>query len=65
MIKDCMEYAKSCEECQRHASIRRILASELHFIVKPWPFRGWALDIIGQINPSSSKGHQFILIGID
>jgi hypothetical protein len=30
-------------------------------IVKPWPFRGWSMDIIGKINPPSSKGHQFIL----
>jgi hypothetical protein len=30
-------------------------------IVKPWPFRGWGMDMIGKINPPSSKGHQFIL----
>jgi hypothetical protein len=30
-------------------------------IVKPWPFRGWGMDMIGKINPTSSKGHQFIL----
>jgi hypothetical protein len=32
-------------------------ASMLHPIVKPWPFRGWGLDFIGEIHPSSSKGH--------
>ena len=35
---------------------------ELHSIVKPWPFRGWAMDLIGKIYPTSSKGHNFILI---
>jgi hypothetical protein len=30
-------------------------------IVKPWPFRGWGMDMIGKINLPSSKGHQFIL----
>jgi hypothetical protein len=30
----------------------------MNTIVKPWPFRGWAMDMIGKINPSSSKGHQ-------
>jgi hypothetical protein len=30
-------------------------------IIKPWPFRGWGMDMIGKINPPSSKGHQFIL----
>jgi hypothetical protein len=29
----------------------------LHPISKPWLFRGWALDFIGQIHPASSKGH--------
>ncbi|XP_025628107.1 uncharacterized protein [Arachis hypogaea] len=27
--------------------------------------RGWALDLIGQIHPPSSKGHKFILVGVD
>jgi hypothetical protein len=30
-------------------------------IIKPWPFRGWGMDMISKINPPSSKGHQFIL----
>jgi transposase InsO family protein len=30
--------------------------------VKPWPFKGWGLDFIGEIHPSSSKGHRFILV---
>ena len=34
-------------------------------IIKPWPFRGWAMDMIGQINPSSSKGHQWVLAATD
>jgi len=31
-------------------------------IIKPWPFRGWVIDLIGQIYPLSSKGHKFILV---
>jgi hypothetical protein len=34
-------------------------------IVKPWPFRGWEIDLIGQIFPPSSKGHKLILVAID
>jgi hypothetical protein len=40
-------------------------AAELHPIIKPWPFRGWGLDFIGEIHPSSSKGHQFVLVATD
>ena len=35
---------------------------ELHSIVKPWPFKGWAMDLIGNIYQTSSKGHNFILV---
>jgi hypothetical protein len=34
----------------------------LHHIIKPCSFRGWALDFVGQIHPSSSKGHRFVLV---
>jgi hypothetical protein len=36
-------------------------ASVMNPIIKPWLFRGWGMDMIGKINPPSSKGHQFIL----
>ncbi|WJX26318.1 hypothetical protein P8452_15256 [Trifolium repens] len=65
MLKDCIEFAKSCQECQRHAGIQHVPASELHSVIKPWPFRGWALDLIGEIRPASSKNQRFILVGID
>jgi len=65
MPKDCIDFAKGCQECQRHAGIQHVPASELQSIVKPWPFRGWALDVIGEIKPKSSKGHRYILAGID
>jgi hypothetical protein len=28
-------------------------------------FQGWGLDFIGEIHPSSSKGHQFVLVATD
>ena len=34
-------------------------------IIKPWPFRGWGIDLIGQIFPPSSRGHKFILVATD
>jgi hypothetical protein len=36
-------------------------ASVMNPIIKPWPFRGWGMDMIGKINPPSSKVHQYIL----
>nr|XP_025640229.1 uncharacterized protein LOC112734891 [Arachis hypogaea] len=65
MIKDCIDYAKAYQECQKHGSIQQIPATELHSIIKPWPFKGWALDLIGLIHPPSSRQHKFILVAID
>ena len=38
---------------------------ELHSIVKPWPFKGWAMDLVGKIYAASSKEHNFILVTTD
>jgi len=65
MISDCFRYYKGCEECPRFGDIQLVPAALLHPIVKPWPFRGWGLDFIGQINPPSSKGHRFVLVVTD
>jgi len=54
MISDCFRYYKGCEKCQRFGDIQLVPAALLHPIIKPWPFRGCGLDLIGQINPPSS-----------
>jgi hypothetical protein len=64
MIKDCFEY-RGCEACQKFERIQAVPASILHPIIKPWPFRGWGLDFIGEIHPSSTRGHRFILMATD
>jgi hypothetical protein len=51
--------------CQKFGDLQLVLAAELHPIIKPWPFRGWRLDFIGEIHPSSSKGHRFVLVATD
>jgi hypothetical protein len=44
---------------------KAIPANMLHPIIKPWLFRGCGLDFIGEIHPSSTKGHRFILMVTD
>jgi Integrase core domain. len=65
MIEDCFKYYKGCEACQRFGNVQLAPAAVLNPIIKPWPFRGWALDFIGQIYPSSPKGHRFVLVATD
>ena len=65
MLNDCFRYYKGCESCQKFRDVQLIPAAMLHPIIKPWPFRGWALDFVGQIYPASSKGHRFVLVATD
>ena len=30
-----------------------------------WPFAMWGIDMIGEIKPTASNGHHFILVAID
>jgi len=62
ILEDCFKYFKGCQGCQKFGNIQRAPASAMNPIIKPWPFRGWAIDLIGQIYPPSSKGHKFILV---
>jgi hypothetical protein len=61
MLEDCFKYYKGCQACQRFRKIQMVPASVMNPIIKPWRFRGWGMDMIGKINPPSSKGHQYIL----
>nr|ABA93861.2 retrotransposon protein, putative, unclassified [Oryza sativa Japonica Group] len=65
MLEDCFKYYKGCQGCQKFGAIQRAPASAMNPIIKPWPFRGWGIDMIGMINPPSSKGHKFILVATD
>jgi hypothetical protein len=61
MLEDCFQYYKGCQACQKFGSIQMVPASAINPIIKPWPFRGWGMDMIGEIHPSSSKGHRWVL----
>ena len=65
MLGDCFRSYKGCEECQKFGNVQLAPAAMMHPIIKPWPFRGWGLDFIGQIYPASSKGHRFVLVATD
>ena len=37
----------------------------LNVLTAPWPFAMWGIDMIGEIRPTASNGHRFILVAID
>jgi len=62
--KDCVEYVKKCEECQKFGNISHLPAEEFHSIVAPWPFAIWGVDILEPF-PLSKEQVKCLLVGID
>jgi hypothetical protein len=62
MLEDYFKYYKGCQDCQKFGNIQKSPASAMNPIIKPWLFRGLGIDLIGQIYPPSSKGHNFVLV---
>ncbi|XP_040369505.1 uncharacterized protein LOC121051331 [Rosa chinensis] len=65
ILKDCIAFAKGCLDCQAHGPVQHIPNVPMQPIIKPWPARGWALDLIGMIHPHSSLQHKFIIVATD
>jgi len=65
MLENCFTYYKGCQECQKFGNVQRAPASAMNPIIKPWSFKGWGIDLIGQIYLPSSKNHKFILVATD
>ncbi|GKV15421.1 hypothetical protein SLEP1_g26217 [Rubroshorea leprosula] len=65
ILKDCISYAKGCKACQIHGPLQKVPTSKLHPIIKPRPFRGWAINLIGKVYPPSSRQHSFIIVATD
>jgi hypothetical protein len=51
--------------CQKFGDMLLAHVAMLHPIIKSWPFHGWALNFVGQIQPTSSKDHRFVLVTTD
>ncbi|XP_060183015.1 uncharacterized protein LOC132612963 [Lycium barbarum] len=64
MVKDCLDYARSCKACQFHANFIHQPPEVLHPTVASWPFDAWGLDVVGPL-PKSSGGHLYILAATD
>ncbi|XP_026428827.1 protein NYNRIN-like [Papaver somniferum] len=61
MESDTAEHVRRCLNFLTHGYLIRAPHTLLHIVVTSWPFHSWALDIIRQINPMSSKCHKYII----
>ena len=52
-------------KCQIYADKIHVPPVHLNVLTAPLPFTMWGIGMIGEIRPTASNGHQFILIAID
>ena len=65
MEADCHQHSRTCHKCQVYADKIHIPPVPLNVLTAPWPFAMWGIDMIGEIKPTASNGHRFILVAID
>jgi hypothetical protein len=65
MFKDAYLMIRKCLPCQKFSGKMKREAMPLKPISVEEPFTQWGLDVIGPINPKSSKGNSYILTATD
>ncbi|KAG9450365.1 hypothetical protein H6P81_010330 [Aristolochia fimbriata] len=65
MLRDAIEMARTCKQCQLHADYIHQAPEPLHPAVTSWPFEAWGMDIIGPISPKSDSDRQYIMAATD
>ena len=62
---DCSQHSRTCHKFQIYADKIHVPLVPLNVHTSPWPFTMWGIDMIGDIKPTASNGHHFILVAID
>jgi hypothetical protein len=65
MFKDAYELIRKCIPCQTFSGKMKRVAMPLQSTMVEKPFSQWGLDVIGPINPKSSKGNAYIITATD
>jgi len=64
MEANCQAFVKKCIPCQKHDNLIHKKQEQLHFILSPWSFAKWGMDILGPF--TLGKGQmKFLIVGID
>ncbi|RDX87782.1 Tf2-9, partial [Mucuna pruriens] len=64
MKRDCMDYVKKCDKCQRFAEGHKAPLENLHHVTSPWPFFKWGVDILGPFPPAPGQ-IKFLIVAVD
>jgi hypothetical protein len=64
LFKDCANYVKACDKCQRVGNIGKRNEMPMNYSLPLEPFDVWGFDFMGPFPPSSTK-HTHILVAVD
>ncbi|RDY14220.1 pol, partial [Mucuna pruriens] len=62
--RDCMDYVKKCDKCQKFAEGHKAPPESLHHVMSPWPFFKWGVDILGPFPPAPGQV-KFLIVAFD
>ena len=65
LFADVCTFVRASDQCQRFIGKEQIKSFPLRPVTVNGPFQQWGLDFIGEINPSSSEQHKWILVATD
>ena len=51
MKQDSLDFARTCDKCQRFSNLSMASPIEITAIVSPWSFALWGVDLIGPFPP--------------
>jgi len=61
---DCTKFVRKCIKCKEYDTLSHQKPENLHYILFPWPFTKWGMNIIRPFSPGKGKC-KFLLVGID
>jgi hypothetical protein len=61
LFRDAHTYVRKCKIFQLSKGKEKKTSIPLHLVTISRPFEQWGIDVIGEINPHSSKKHRYIL----
>jgi hypothetical protein len=64
LFKDCAEFVKVCDKCQRVGNIGRRNEMPMNYSLPLEPFDVWGFDFMGPF-PASNTKHTHILVAVD
>ena len=59
---DCVDFMKSCHDCQTHVNLNHVPPSKPYNMISPWPFLIWGIGVIGRIALKQAEAASYFVL---